>query len=90
MKRYLKPMVMKRAGGGKPPTLGEVLFEFQRMGNILRVVAIDPKTGTEVTMIADPRHSKTIIQRLAARKLAYVLAKNAAKAEKDKGFNELG
>jgi len=62
--------------------LGEVLFEFKRHGNVLRVVAIDPKTGTEVIMIADPRQSKMVIQRLAARKLAYVLAKNQAKAQR--------
>ena len=79
-------MVMKRAGGGRPPVLSEVLCEFQRMGNIMRVVAIDPKTGTEVTMIADPRHSQIIIKRLAARKLAYVLGKKAQKEQKAKGF----
>jgi len=75
-------MTMKRAGGGQPPMLGEVLFEFQRHGNILRVTAIDPKSGTEVIMVADPRQSKTVIQRLAARKLAYVMAKNQAKAQR--------
>ena len=73
-------MVMKRAGGGLPPVIKEVLFEFQRMGNILRVVAIDPKSGTEVFMIADPRHSKTLIKRIAARKLTYVMHKNRLKA----------
>lgn len=55
----------------------EVLFEFQRHGNIMRVVAIDPVSGTEVMMIADPRHGETIIKRLAARKLAYVLSKKS-------------
>lgn len=58
----------------------EVLFEMQRHGNILRVVAIDPVTGTEVIMIADPRQSMEIIKRLAVRKLLYVLEKNRAKA----------
>lgn len=67
----------------QPPIPSEVLIEFQRLGNILRVCAIDPKTGTEVTMIADPRHSETVIKRLAARKLAYVLDKNRRKAERD-------
>lgn len=46
----------------------------------MRVVAIDPASGVEVIMVADPRQSKTVIQRLAAQKLAYVLAKkNASK-----------
>jgi len=71
---------MRRTTNGSPPELNEVLFEFQRHGHIMRVVAIDPKTGTEVIMIADPRQSKTVIKRFAARKLAYVLAKNQAKA----------
>ena len=69
-----------------PGNLNEVLFEFQQHGNILRVVAIDPKTRIEVTMIADPRHPKETIKMLAARKLSYVLAKKQAKerpAKKD-------
>ena len=53
----------------------EVLFEMQRMGNVLRVTAIDPATGTEVVMVADPRQSMLTIKKLAARKLAYVIAK---------------
>jgi len=72
---------MKRARDGQRRMLGEVLFEFKRHGNVLRVTAIDPKSGTEVIMVADPRQSKTMIQRIAARKLAYVMAKNQAKAQ---------
>lgn len=71
-----------------------MLFEFQRVGNILRVTAIDPKTATEVIMIADPRHSKDMIQRLAARKLAYVISKKATKTnprktKQNNGFSKL-
>lgn len=74
--------------------LKEVLFEFQRVGNILRVHAIDPVTGTEVIMIADPRQGEAAIKRLAARKLAYVLAKNRDKqakldGKKSKGYNRI-
>lgn len=57
----------------------EVLFELQRHGNMLRVVAIDPITATEVIMIADPRQNIEIIKRLAARKLEYVLEKKFGK-----------
>ena len=60
--------------------LTEVLFEFVRVGRYLRVNAIDPRTGIEVAMIADPRHGKTIIKRLAARKLAYVSSKKRRSA----------
>jgi hypothetical protein len=57
-----------------PPS--EVLFEFQHLGNSVRVVAIDPETATEVTMIGDPGCGKETLKRLASRKLAYVLEKN--------------
>ena len=70
--------------GQLPGQLKEVLFEFQRHGNIMRVVAIDPVTRVEVTMIADPRHSQESIKKLAARKLAYVLAKKQAKDQPQK------
>lgn len=60
----------------QPPRRGrEVLFEFQRIGNQVRVTAIDPVTGTEVTMIADARAGEASIKRLAARKLFYVMRK---------------
>ena len=55
--------------------LREVLYEFRSVGRYLRVNAIDPRTGIEVSMIADPRYGETLIKRLAARKLAYVIAK---------------
>ena len=55
--------------------LREVLYEFRSVGRYLRVNAIDPRTGIEVSMIADPRYGETLIKRLAARKLAYVILK---------------
>ncbi len=55
--------------------LPEVLFEFQRVGKALRVVAIDPVTNTEVIMVGDPKCGREALKRLAARKLIYVLAK---------------
>ena len=55
--------------------LREVLYEFRSVGRYLRVNAIDPRTGIEVSMIADPRYGETLIKRLAAWKLAYVISK---------------
>tara|TARA_A100001388_G_C28366154_1_gene310225 strand:- start:108 stop:371 length:264 start_codon:yes stop_codon:yes gene_type:complete len=55
--------------------LREVLYEFVSVGRYMRVNAIDPRTGIEVSMIADPRYGETLIKRLAARKLAYVISK---------------
>ncbi len=73
----------------KPPAdesaLTEVLLEIQRVGNVLRVTAIDPKTATEVIMVADPRQSQETIKRLAARKLDYVLKKKREQAKGNTG-----
>lgn len=74
--------------GRKLPLLGgltEVLFEFRPVGKILRVIALDPKTGTEVIMVADPRYGKEAIKRLAARKLAYVISKKKARQSSENG-----
>ncbi|MBF0247182.1 MAG: hypothetical protein HQL36_03790 [Alphaproteobacteria bacterium] len=71
-----------RNPGDHPETrLGEVLFEFRRVGKVLRVCAIDPRTGVEVTMVADPRQGPETIKRVAARKLAYVLNKKRENGE---------
>lgn len=58
-----------------PVRLGEVLFEFQRVGRVTRVTAIDPASNTEITMIGVPGHSQLMVERLATRKLAYVIGK---------------
>jgi hypothetical protein len=62
----------KSPGGGMPQ---EVLFEFRRVGNSVRVVAVDPVTNTEITIVGAPGTDDATLKRLAARKLAYVIAK---------------
>ena len=56
-------------------SLSEVLFEFRRVGNSIRVVAVDPVTNTEITMVGAPGCGEETLKRLAARKLAYVISK---------------
>lgn len=56
--------------------LREILFEFKQVGNIVRVTAIDPSSGTEVITIGDPSVPADRLEQLAARKLKYVIAKN--------------
>ena len=56
--------------------LPEVLFEFRRVKKTVRVIAIDPITKTEVIMVAPIDATREEIKRTAARKLAYVIAKN--------------
>jgi hypothetical protein len=69
-------MAANHGSGQKPHGRREVLFEMQRVGNTLRVTAIDAASGTEVVMIADPRQGMETIKRLAVRKLDYVMEKN--------------
>ena len=55
----------------------EVLIELiYTAGRSVKVIAIDPDTGTEVVMVGDKTQSEEVLKRLAARKLHYVLDKN--------------
>ena len=63
--------------------LPEVLIEYRRVGKVLRVIAIDPITRTEVIMITPADTTRKALKRHAARKLAYVLAKKLN--EEDEG-----
>lgn len=63
---------------------GEVLLELHyTTGRTVRVVAIDPVTGIEVTMIGDKQRGEETLKRLAAQKLRYVLDKKRKEAKKD-------
>lgn len=53
----------------------EVFFEFRRVGNYVRVSAIDSVTGTEVTIVGDAKAGQIQLKQTALRKLEYVLAK---------------
>jgi hypothetical protein len=66
---------MKRLKTPADVGLREVLYEFRQVGKHLRIVAIDPDTGTEVTMIGDRKASMTELKRHAMRKLIYVMDK---------------
>jgi len=52
----------------------EVLFEFRRVGNSLRVSAIDAATGEEVTVIGPAGADQADLRQLALRKLRRRLA----------------
>ena len=58
--------------------LCEVLFEFTRIGNSLRVAAIDPITKTEVITVGSPRYDRKTLKRVAKQKLVYVLEKKSS------------
>jgi phage head maturation protease len=51
------------------------IIEFHRVGNAVKVSAIDPVTLTEVSIVGAPSVGDTELTRLAVRKLEYMLAK---------------
>ena len=59
----------------KSTQLREVLFEFRRLGNFVRVSALDPITRTEVQIVGDAKQGIETLKRVAMRKLRYVLGK---------------
>ncbi len=56
-----------------PP--GEILFEFRRVGSIVRVSAVHVDSNTEVTLAGPASAGEYGLKLAAMRKLAYVLAK---------------
>ena len=59
--------------------LTEVLFEFVVHGNYVKVMAVDPKSGREVSIVGDGRTSRKHLESLATKKLRMVLKKSGAK-----------
>ncbi len=57
--------------------LGEVLFEFHRIGRSVRVVAVDPRTNVEVMAVGDASAGTEALKRLAVQKLRYVIARRS-------------
>jgi hypothetical protein len=53
----------------------EVIFEFHRVGNAVKVSAVEVESGVEVSIVGDPAVGETALKRLALRKLEYVLAR---------------
>ncbi|MDQ7248264.1 DUF6898 family protein [Dongia sedimenti] len=51
------------------------IIEFHRVGNAVKVTAMDPVTLTEVSMVGAPGFGDKELTRLVVRKLEYMLAK---------------
>ncbi len=62
-----------------------ILLEIARIGNILRVVALDPETLAEVTFQALPSTDRTTLATLARRKLDFVAGRKAKQANLPRG-----
>jgi hypothetical protein len=52
-----------------------VILEFIQRGAYVKVSAIDPVTGTEVSIVGDPTRGEAALRQLAIRKLHYVMDK---------------
>ncbi len=56
-------------GGTDDAASGGVYFEFTPIGGVVKVVAIDAATGTEVTVIGPASAMQAYLERLALQKL---------------------
>ena len=52
---------------------GEILFEFRRIGNSVKVSAIDPVTNTEVSIVGAVAAGEHALKMAALRKLQFIL-----------------
>ncbi len=55
----------------------DVIVEFQRIGNSVKVTAVDARTGTEASIVGPASAGEATLTQNAVRKLAYVLQKQA-------------
>jgi len=51
----------------------EIIFEFRRIGSVVKVTAIDVSTGTEAVIAAPAHAAEYALRDAARRKLAYVM-----------------
>tara|TARA_Y100001968_G_scaffold95276_1_gene85571 strand:+ start:298 stop:510 length:213 start_codon:yes stop_codon:yes gene_type:complete len=66
-------------GGGRA-----VLFEFIRVGAYVKVIAVDERTGIEVSIVGDPTRSSDYLERVAMQKLRRVLEKQSSESNSGK------
>jgi len=59
----------------KDDLAGEVLFEFRRLGNVVKVTAIHVASDTEVCLVGAPAAGEHALKLAALRKLTYVLGR---------------
>ncbi len=53
----------------------DVIIEFIRRGNYVKVTAIDTASGIEASIVGDPGAGKETLERIAVQKLEWVLKK---------------
>lgn len=60
----------------KPFDENSFIVESRQVKNVVRVTAVDPRTGIEATIVTPLRVSQIQREKLAVRKLIYVLNKH--------------
>ena len=60
----------------------DVIFEFYRVGNSVKVSAVDTETLTEVSVVGPATASEATLKQNALRKLEFVLARRARQDRK--------
>ena len=55
----------------------EVILEFIVYGSYVKVSAVDPISGTEVSIVGDRKAEQSYLESVATKKLAMVMKKNA-------------
>ena len=56
---------------------GEIYVEYRVQGNVVKVTAIDPGTGTEASIMGPASAPRAPLTDAAVRKLKFVLAKKS-------------
>ena len=56
------------------------MFEFIRVGAYVKVIAVDERTGIEVSIVGDPTRSSDYLERVAMQKLRRVLEKQSSES----------
>ena len=59
----------------------EILFEFRRIGNSVKVTALDAASNTEVSITGPATASRQQLEKAALAKLLHMLEKNASSAK---------
>lgn len=68
----------------KPYDENAFIVESRQVKNVVRVTAVDPQTGIEATVVTPLRVSQRQREKLAVRKLIYVLKRKFQAAETGK------
>lgn len=55
----------------------EILFEIVAFGNVVKVIAVDAATGTEVSIQGPANAGEAALKNAALRKLDYVMSKKS-------------